>query len=102
MMKTYFVYARVLAIRTGKAYSSSVPEKKGNEFSSSNHTKAHRPRNAAFSRAHVIASSMGGSGGDTFGYAGSFGVRSANPVICCPPHLAVGRSVTTHQRACHD
>lgn len=91
-----------LAITSRKQYAVCIPEKKGNEFSSSNHTKAHRPRNAAFLRAYVIASSMGGSGGDTFGYAGSFGVRSANPVICCPPHLAVGRSVTTHQRACYD
>lgn len=91
-----------LAIPLHKQYAVRVPEKKGNEFDDSNHTKAHRPRNAAFSRAYVIASSMGGSGGDTFGYAGSFGVRFVNPVICCPPCLTTGRSVTTHQRACHD
>ncbi|MFZ6774300.1 hypothetical protein ACO0LB_16445 [Undibacterium sp. SXout7W] len=74
-----------LAIPSRKHYAVRVPEKKGNEFGDSNHTKAHRPRNAAFLRAYVIAFSKGGSGGDTFGYAGSFGVRFANPVICCPP-----------------
>lgn len=91
-----------LAIRPHKQYAVRVPEKKGNEFSSSNYTKAHRPRYAAFSCAYVIASSLWAAVAGRLRPAGSFGVRSANPVICCPPRLAAGRSVTTHQRACHE
>jgi hypothetical protein len=89
---------QALANGTNKDYASSVPEKKGNEFSSSNHTKAHRPRHAVFLRAYVIASFLWAAMAGRLRPAGSFGVRSANPVICCPPRLAAGGSVTTHQR----
>jgi len=99
MMKTYFAYARVLAIRIDRAYSLPVPEKKGNEFDSSNYTKAHRPRNAAFLRAYVIASSLRAAVAGRLRPAGFFCVRSVNPVICCPPRLTAGRSVTTTQRS---
>lgn len=97
-MSLYSIKNQVLAIRLNKVYSSFVPEKKGNEFSSSNHTKAHRPRHAVFLRAYVIASFLRAAMAGRLRPAGSFGVRSANPVICCPPRLAAGGSVTTHQR----
>lgn len=77
------------------SYAPNVPEKKGNEFDSSNHTKAHRPRNAAFSCAYVIASFLWAAMTGRLAPAGSFGVRSVNPVICCPPCLTAGGSLTT-------
>jgi hypothetical protein len=88
-----------IALRWYKQYPVHVPEKKGNEFSSSNYTRAHRPRNAAFFRAYVIASFLWAAVAGRLRPAGFLCVRSANPAICCPPHLAVGRSVITTQRS---
>lgn len=91
-----------LAIRPHKQYAVRVPEKKGNEFGDSNHTKAHKPRYAAFSCAYVIASSL---------WAAVAGIPSGMPVplvsgsptpSCAAHPFGDGRSVTTHQRACHE
>ena len=87
-----------LAKLTQWRYPANVPEKKGNEFDDSNHTKAHRPRHAVFLRAYVIASFLWAAMAGRLRPAGSFGVRFVNPVICCPPCLTTGGSVTTHQR----
>jgi len=84
-----------------KYYAVHVPEKKGNEFDSSNYTKAHWPRNAAFLRAYVIASFLWAAVAGRLRPAGFLCVRSVNPAICCPPHLTVGRSVSITQRRHH-
>ena len=88
-----------LASRVRWRYAASVPEKKGNEFDSSNYTKAHRPRNAVFLRAYVIASFLWTAMVGRLRPAGCLCVRSANPAICCPPRLAAGDSVTNTQRS---
>jgi hypothetical protein len=92
----------LLAKLTRLRYSANVPEKKGNKFSSLNFTKAHKPRNAVFLRAYVIAHLLWAAMAGSLRAAGFLCVRSANPAICCPPRLAVGRSVTTTQRSHHD
>lgn len=57
-MSMHTLKKQLLAIRFNKVYSSLVPEKEGNEFGDSHITKAHKPRNAVFLRAYVIASSL--------------------------------------------
>lgn len=90
---------QALAIVANKVYSSTVPEKKGNEFDSSNFTKAHKPRNAVFLRAYVIASFLWVAVAGRLRPAGFLCVRSVNPAICYPPRLTAGGSVTTTQRS---
>ena len=86
-----------LAIRPHKQYAVRVPEKKGNEFGDSNFTKAHKQRNAAFSRAYVIASSLWAAvAGIPSGMPGSFVSGSPTPPFAAHP-FGDGRSVTIAQ-----
>ena len=48
---------------------------------------------AAFFCPYTAVPPMGGSGGDTSGYAGFRMHRFANPAICCPPRLATELAV---------
>ncbi|MBR7792532.1 hypothetical protein KDM87_07960 [Undibacterium sp. FT147W] len=98
-MPNYFSYFKALAIRIDRAYSVRVPKKKGNEFGDSNFTKAHRPRNAAFLRAYVIASSLRAAvAGIPSGMPGSFVSGSPTPSFAAHP-FGDGRSATTTQRS---
>lgn len=92
----------LLAKLTRLRYSANVPEKKGNKFDSLNFTKAHKPRNAVFLRAYVIASFLWVAVAGRLRPAGFLCVRSVNPAICYPPRLTAGGSVTTTQRSHHD
>jgi len=81
-----------LTILKAAAYSGRVPEKEGTGFGDLNLTMAdNRLRRSFFVQSTVPP--MGGSGGDTFGYAGFRCHRFANPAICRPPRLATGRAV---------
>lgn len=82
------------------SYPDHVPDKEGTGFGDSNYTR----RTTASWRSffvRAIASSMGGSGGDTFGYAGCRVCRFANPAICRPPRLATGRAVQQSHTEAH-
>lgn len=87
-----------LAIFQSGRYSCHVPEKKGNEFGDSNFTKAHRPRNAAFLCAYVIASFLRAAvAGIPSGMPGSF--VSGSPTLPFAAHpFGDGGSVIIAQR----
>ena len=85
-----------LAISQTGRYSCYVPEKKGNEFSSSTGTgrigRAKRLFHACFIAPFLWAAVAG-----RLRPAGFLVHRSANPAICCPPRLAAGRSSETYK-----
>jgi hypothetical protein len=54
---------------------------------------------AAFFRPFHLCTPMGGSGGDTFGYAGFRMLRFANPTICCPPVWRRGQLINCTRRS---
>jgi len=80
------------------SYAYSVPEKKGNRRGNLNITEAHKPRNAVFLRAYVIASFLWVAVAGGLRLLGSF-VSSFQPVTCHPPHLEMGGGLTTTQRS---
>lgn len=97
MYSLYFLIS--LAKLTLNDYALYVPEKKGNEVRSSKvNTKAHKPRNAVFLRVYVIASFLWAAMAGRLLPTGFLCVQSSNPVICCPPCLEAGGSLTTTQR----
>lgn len=84
-----------LAIVANKVYSSFVPEKKGNEFDSSNCTRRTSRPAAIFMFAYtLVVPSMDGSGREAARLAGCLVRRSVNPAICRPPHLTVRNGLT--------
>lgn len=97
-MSMHTLKKQLLAIRFNKVYSSLVPEKEGNRRGNLNITEAHKPRNAVFLRAYVIASFLWVAVAGGFGLLGSF-VSSFQPVTCHPPHLEMGGGLTTTQRS---
>jgi hypothetical protein len=90
-------YANPLAFNRRRLYASAVAKKNATEFDSSNYTKAHEPRNAAFLRVYVIASFSWAAVMGSIRAAGFLCVRSVNPVICCPPRLTAGGGLTAHK-----
>jgi len=81
------------------AYSARVADKDANGFGD---LKYMRLTTAIWRPFFVqaIASPMGGSGGDTFGYAGFRVCRFANPAICRSPRLAtMGAVLQPHTEA---
>ena len=89
-----------LTVHIRPAYSGHVANKDATGFGDLNLTMAdNRPWRYFFVRA--TESPMGGSGGDTFGYAGFRCHRFANPATCCPPRLATGRAVNQPTTEAH-
>jgi len=89
-----------LTVYNRPAYSGHVADKDAAGFSSLKYTRR-TPASWRSFFVRAIASSMSGSGGDTFGYAGCRVCRSANPTICRSPRLAAGRAVQQPHTEAH-
>nr|WP_315467280.1 hypothetical protein [uncultured Undibacterium sp.] len=95
-------YLILLAKLIRLSYSANVPEKKGNEFGDSNFTKAHKPRNAVFLRAYVIAYLLWAAvAGIPSGMPVSFVSGSPTPPFAAHP-FGDGSSLNTQKESHHD
>jgi hypothetical protein len=90
-----------LTVLRRRDYSALVANKDATGFSSSNTKSGHTAKRGFFTSVQLWHSFNGGLGGDTFGYAGGFWYRSANPVQFRHPHLAVRRGLTATKGARH-
>lgn len=90
-----------LAIHPHKQYAMPVPEKKGNEFGSSTSTRRTGRAMRLFHVRYAFACPLWAAVAGRLRPAGYLVHRSSNPVICCPPRLEAGRSVTTVQGGHH-
>lgn len=77
-----------------------VLEKERAGFGDLNTQSAQTAQCGFFSCVHIVCSFMGGDSGDTFGYAGGFECRFANPAICRSP-VWRRRGLTATQRGSH-
>lgn len=80
-----------------KYYAVHVPEKKGNEFSSSTSTRRTGRAMRLFHVRYAFVRPLWAAMAGRLRPAGFLVHRSANPAICCPPRLAAGGSLTTVQ-----
>ena len=84
-----------------KYYAVHVPEKKGNEFSSSTSTRRTGRAMRLFHVRYAFVRPLWAAMAGRLRPAGFLVHRSANPAICCPPRLAAGGSLTTVQGGHH-
>jgi hypothetical protein len=100
-MRCHTIASQPLAIRPDKVYSSLVTDKEVTEFSSSNNESAQAAQCGIFLCVYPRVPSMGGDGGEAARLAGVLSCRSANPAICRPPHLAVGKRIYRNEGGHH-
>lgn len=97
----YMGAAQMLANQNPSMYSEEVPEKKGNEFSSST-GKRRISRAMRLFHAWLLAPFQRAAVAGRLRPAGFLLRRSANPAICCPPRLAAGGGSIIVKGVCYD